>query len=694
MLLFFAGQCFAEADALSPDGMDNVMPGVDDGTVHINLGHNFPYYGGVFTDAWMSSNGFIMLYDPVNSFGNSNTWNNGCCSGFNPSGNGYFSYMIAPLWTDLMDPDGSGDAGYYVKTNEGVSSFLWYNVVEFGTSNTNTFEVNLWPDGSFDFIYDEVDITNHSTWIGFTGDTTYVNPAGQYEEVNELQYAQGSINEFQLNFISETFQGGRAWYGEDGGYDSNQVTGPDCSNPLNDTSCEGYEEAYFEQQCSNDSLYDSQCPGYEQAYYTQQCELDSLYDSGCPGYEQAYFEQQCTQDPLYDNACTGYDEAYFAQQCTYDPQYNLLCPGYIEPMEETTVEIFVDNSTMSTDMGVEINTVPELFEEAYIYEEPVDNFEEYVHEEDVIFTEPENTEELVANDGSVNEEQVLAEAISEKIEEEIVILEELEVVEVLEEAILEKEAKPESKIDVISLVLEQTSEIVSSLESKSVANDTINSSNVSFDSYFTQNEENSSTQDTQAQKSVSNEQNMTQKSANQSEIADDNTDFTGTGSGLYGTDNALYAMMTESVSNDTEGVSQDSTTEQNVENEQQSVALGDAAPIGFAIIPVQTANGIVEAVVPVEEQSLAERLAEQVRQRNLENSNEAAVGQTAQVQRIASTTDMSNYYAQSYSSSNNLYTQEQVYGGVTINDNNRTHYNMFSGSHGKMYQLIRSQYDD
>jgi hypothetical protein len=39
-------------------------------------------------------------------------------------------------------------------------------------------------------------------------------------------------------------------------------------------------------------LYATSCPGYQQAYYTQQCSINSLYDSGCPGYQQAYVTQQ------------------------------------------------------------------------------------------------------------------------------------------------------------------------------------------------------------------------------------------------------------------------------------------------------------------------------------------------------------------------------------------------------------------
>lgn len=311
-----------------------VMDGVDDGTVHIQLGHVFPYYGGVFTDAWMSSNGFILFYDPVNSFGNPYTYNNGCCNGFNPSGQGRFSYMLAPLWTDLRHDTGIPDSGYFYETGEGGTAFLWKNITEFGTNNLNTFGVQLWPDGSFDFHYADVNITNHTTWIGFTGDTTSVN-GNVYDEVNELFYktAQegGMTTDHIANFASETFETDGntyyAWYGQDGGYES---SGPDCSNPLNDPSCEGYEEAYFEQQCQMNPLYDTQCSGYEQAYFDQQCQADALYDPACPGYAEAYYDQQCSIDPLYDSGCDGYAEAYYDQQCGLDPLYDSGCPGYEE----------------------------------------------------------------------------------------------------------------------------------------------------------------------------------------------------------------------------------------------------------------------------------------------------------------------------------------------------------------------------
>ena len=326
-LLLFASCASAQSDWLTTDGKTQVMNGVDDGTYHLQLEHAFPYYGGVFTDAWMSSNGVIILYDPTTGIGNPQTGNSMCCSGQNLSnwntsqGNG-FSYMLAPLWTDLRDPNVTPDDGYYVSTDQDGSSFLWYNVYEYGTTNTNTFQVDFYADGSFDFLYDEVDITQHSVFIGNTGDMN----SGATPEVNQLQYAQGGLTEFDFEFPTTEFPGqGRAWYGQDGGY---QSTGPDCSDPLNDASCPGYEQAYYDQQCSANPMYDSSCPGYAEAYYDQQCSADPLYDPYCPGYEQAYYDQQCNADPLYDASCPGYEQAYYDQQCSSSSLYDPGCPGY------------------------------------------------------------------------------------------------------------------------------------------------------------------------------------------------------------------------------------------------------------------------------------------------------------------------------------------------------------------------------
>ena len=477
ILALFSIQAYADADWLSPDGMTKVMEGVDDGTFHVPLGHSFPYYGGVFTDAWMSTNGVILLYDPVNQFGNSNTRNSMCCSGQDLSNNNYggqFSFMLAPLWTDLVDRNLTPDDGYYYKTNEGVSSFLWYNVNEFYNDNKNTFQVNLWPDGSFDFLYDEVDITQHNTFIGFTGDTTK-------NEINQLGYYQGSVTEFDIDFHNQTVNGGRAWYGNDGGYESKL----DCSSALNDPNCPGYEQAYYEQQCSYDALYDFGCQGYEQAYLDLQCSYDELYDSMCPGYDNAILVQNLSgQDFVFgDDISDFYDN---------------------EPMAETDMfPLYEEETNMFTSYEEETN----MFTEPEIYEEPIEEnfFEEPV--EEVFFDEPMMAEvEEEFADPVV--EEIADPVVDESFEEEIT--HEPEVMSNNEpELLMEEELVQESAAEPEILVQESVSS-TPSVDAVSIALNTAAST-----------EENAVTVSTeQSAASVSSAQNFTANVAeNQTEDA-------------------------------------------------------------------------------------------------------------------------------------------------------------------------------
>ena len=102
-----------------------------------------------------------------------------------------------------------------------------------------------------------------------------------------------------------------------------------CStNPLINSQCPGYQQAYFSQQCSISALYDPQCPGYAAAVFTQQCNASQLFDPQCPGYAAAYLDYQCTSNSLYSTSCPGYQQAYLNQQCSNNPLYSTSCTGY------------------------------------------------------------------------------------------------------------------------------------------------------------------------------------------------------------------------------------------------------------------------------------------------------------------------------------------------------------------------------
>jgi len=446
LLAFFSISAYADADWLSPAGMTKVMEGVDDGTFHVSLGHTFPYYGGVFTDAWMSSNGVILLYDPTTQFGNPDTYNSMCCNGVDlTAGNtwGNFSFMLAPLWTDLRDANLTPDDGYYYETGQGGSSFLWYNVTEYATSNLNTFQANLWPDGSFDFLYDEVDVVQHQTFIGFSGDTSLGDATKLYYGNNISDSNLGG-----MNWWSQLFSGqGYAWYGQDGGYESSL----DCSNALNDSRCPGYEEAYFNQQCSIDALYSIQCTGYEAAYFTQQCDYDPFYDTQCPGYDQALLLQDAAgTDFVYGDDISDFYETEITE--TFVASYNEeIDYGYEEEEYGGYTETYQSEEPAGFEEYEEetFNDTGPLYSEELgeVYTEPVAETEETISDESTLLEEEEMGADTISEDIALEEEYVEESEEITHIEEDMSNIEEDLLIS--EEAV----ATEGPKIDAVSIAL-------------------------------------------------------------------------------------------------------------------------------------------------------------------------------------------------------------------------------------------------
>jgi hypothetical protein len=245
----------------------------DDGYARVPLQFGFPYYGRVFTESYMFSNGVVGFLNPTNSW---------CCTGFDLRNNNGtpFSFAIMPLQTDLINYSGR----FLTEGTPQYQRYVWENISEYGVpQNLNTFGVEIRPSGYIGMHYEQVNI---SPWrpvtIGRTGDV------GEFS-----QYYHGSgFSQGNFSYITET-------------------TGNICvTNPLSSSSCAGYQEAYLAQQCSISQLYSAQCPNYEQAYLAQQCSINELFNISCPNYEQAYFAEQCRLNPLYDRTCSGYAEAY------------------------------------------------------------------------------------------------------------------------------------------------------------------------------------------------------------------------------------------------------------------------------------------------------------------------------------------------------------------------------------------------
>jgi hypothetical protein len=163
-----------------------------------------------------------------------------------------------PLQTDLLNYSGR----FLTEGTPQYQRYKWENISEFGIpENLNTFGVEIRPSGFIGMHYEQVNI---SPWrpvtIGRTGD---VGEFSQY--YHGAGFSQGNFSHI---------------------IDS---TGNVCLlNPLHNSSCAGYQEAYLAQQCSISQLYSAQCPNYQQAYFNNQCSINALFNRDCDGYAQAY----------------------------------------------------------------------------------------------------------------------------------------------------------------------------------------------------------------------------------------------------------------------------------------------------------------------------------------------------------------------------------------------------------------------
>ena len=273
----------------------------DDGYARVPLQFGFPFYGRVFTESYMFSNGVVGFLNP--------DWNGWCCSGYNltQTQGSPFNYTIMGLQTDLINY-GSGRF-----TSEGTATYQryrWQNISEYGApNNLNTFSIEIRPTGYIGINHESINI---SSWrpvtVGMTGDTT----RGEY---TQFYHGAGYTSSIPVSYIT-------------------QSTGD---------------------LCLIDPLSSPSCPGYAQAYLTQQCSLNALYDSTCTGYAQAYFNQQCTISPLYDRTCPGYAEAYALAHVVSTPTVTVSAPTV---QVSTTGTVAIETPIVSDPVVNEVITRP------------------------------------------------------------------------------------------------------------------------------------------------------------------------------------------------------------------------------------------------------------------------------------------------------------------------------------------------
>jgi hypothetical protein len=271
----------------------------DDGYARVPLQFAFPYYGRVFTESYMFSNGVVGFLNPTNHF---------CCDGYNiTQPNHPFSFAIMPLQTDLIN---YGQGRFLTEGTAQYQRYKWENISEYGRpQNLNTFGVEIRPSGYIGVHYEQINIDPWRTvTMGMTGDS--------------------SLNQYTLNYSGPGFSR--------------------VENVSNITQTTG-------DMCLVDPLFSPNCVGYAQAYLTQQCGLNALYDPSCPGYTQAYFNQQCSLNPLYDRRCSGYEAAYALANVVSTPTAVVSAPVL---QVSTTGTVSVETPVVSDPVVNEVITRP------------------------------------------------------------------------------------------------------------------------------------------------------------------------------------------------------------------------------------------------------------------------------------------------------------------------------------------------
>ena len=318
-----------------------------------NIGFTFDFYGESFTQARMATNGCL-------HFKTSGAY----CNDFTPDPlASQYTYTLLPFWTDLIKDNGSG---MRARAFADYTIFGWYKMREYNEANTdNSFEVWLYPNDTFEFRYGGLDIDRHDVLIGEIGSGSkqfyqyYYHDECNTGSTNASNCVNTNWNDTTTNNLLEN---GGSLFGVGTG------NGVDCSNPLNDTSCTGYADAYQTQQCNINQLYNESCPLYWVAYDDQQCDQDPQYAPFCQGYSQqdsvAYFDEET--DYGYQEEDMWYDEEYDEWLDPSDPCYENNCADFtdadwyaldVDQFGQEQVDDWLGNDVSFSDDGmIDFNT--------------------------------------------------------------------------------------------------------------------------------------------------------------------------------------------------------------------------------------------------------------------------------------------------------------------------------------------------
>lgn len=631
----------------------NLNSGDDSLSPAFDLDFTFTFYENDYTSARMATNGCLHF-----GLGTGNISYDNYCGDYTPDPLPQYDNTLYPFWTDMIQDNNSQ---MLAKNFSDKAVFGWYDMKEYYRDSDNSFEVILWTNNTYEFRYGNLDIIQHDVLIGEQGSSSQLYTYYFHDECNTGSTNTATCYNYDWNDSdkNQNLENGGSLYSE--GY-------IDCSDPLNNSSCDGYAAAYLNQQCDIDQLYSETCPSYWEAYDDLQCDIDPQYAPFCAGYQQeasvAYYVEQ-----EFDY---GYEEDFSYEE----PQEEIIIFDYEEVFIETIPqEVYVEE----VDVLPEIDVIEEIITEPFQNPVVVMTYNDFITEE-VVVNPVEELIQLFEFETIIREELENEEIQTETIE----VLETIqEIDEVREVAESREEISTETEEEIEELVAEETSTrsgITSTM--LNVVRNTISVASASSSNTSTANSTNSTNNNTASSSSGISTSNSPSMS---DQITSANAQ-----------NNMVLSLNTSA---DDVGGSQT----QSVTTIITPLATLDSNPqVVMAEVQVQNMQGeISTAVSGVMTQSEADQIADQIIANNIKEQQEELQEESQETGEYADQSTLVAYlgYVPAFEvykgyempKQDNWYTPRDIYADAIINDNNEAFYGLSSASLNTLGEMIELQ---
>ena len=674
-------------DLTNQSNTTNLNSGDDQLSAAFNLDFTFQLYDNSYTSARMATNGCLHF-----GLGTGNINFNNYCGDYTPDPLPQYTNTLFPFWTDLIRDNNSQ---MLAKNFSDKSVFGWYDLREYNRSGSdNSFEVVLWTNNTFEFRYGALDIINHDVLIGQQGSSsqTYMYLFHDECSTGTTNVAGTCVNTNWNNTLANSLlENGGSLYGS-----GNNI---DCSNPLNDSTCPGYWEAFDDLQCNLDPQYAPFCPGYRFENDIGYFALEENF-----GYTEEYEQSQLGYDEDYEIEQFGYSEDWFEDDRQtfgqepieewFEPEIIFNDEGFVvlEEYDSISEEVYIDFDIQSFDEEPMLIALPsieydpiqrlDIFDSRELidlYEFETIIREEIIHEEEineVVFEDFEDLEEwfeeemeAISQDDEVIEIAQNSEQLVSEIGEQQEVIE-----EIVEADPIMREEGGRSNMDMnvaMSVVSNTITTAVNSV-SGTTAGNSIHASGNTVNSGSISSAINGGTNADFSSGSISNSfanssmqtQQVLSSSVDTGSITTNTTETT-----VSSVESGSSVSVSTTVASNSGG---NTTTETNTTDSLSTMATSSEA------------DTVTENVVAQNLKDQQEELKEQ--QESGEYGEEAGL-----VAVMGFNPDFVGYYDRILPDNNSWYESKSIYTSVQLNDNIQGFYAMAGQNFTVISQLINSQ---